>query len=168
MCIIDICDLFIIQGTLFRHGYLSILQRHTIPSGLRLVGLSFVFQQDNDPKCTSRLYKGYLTKESDGVLHQITWPPQSPDLNPIEMVWDQLDRRVKEKQPSAQNMWELLVGKAFLVKLFERMTRVSSRQRVATLKNLKYKIYFDLFNTFLVTTWFHSLEVFTIILQCRK
>ncbi|KAI5628821.1 hypothetical protein C0J50_2523 [Silurus asotus] len=31
--------------------------------------------------------KGYLTKkESEGVLHQMTWPPQSPDLNPIEMV----------------------------------------------------------------------------------
>ncbi|KAI5618631.1 hypothetical protein C0J50_21830 [Silurus asotus] len=31
--------------------------------------------------------KGYLTKkESDGVLRQMTWPPQSPDLNPIEMV----------------------------------------------------------------------------------
>uniref|UniRef100_A0A4W5L6H5 Tc1-like transposase DDE domain-containing protein n=1 Tax=Hucho hucho TaxID=62062 RepID=A0A4W5L6H5_9TELE len=43
------------------------------------------------------------------VLHQMTWPPQSPDLNPIEMVWDELDRRVKEKQPtSAQHMWELL------------------------------------------------------------
>jgi hypothetical protein len=27
-----------------------------------------------------------------------------------------------------------------------------SRKRVATLKNLKSKIYFDLFNTFLVTT----------------
>ena len=45
----------------------------------------------------------------DGVLHQMTWPPQSPDLNPIEMVWDELDGRVKEKQPtSAQHMWELL------------------------------------------------------------
>ena len=45
--------------------------------------------------------------ESDGVLHQMTWTPQSPDLNSIEMVWDELDRRVKEKQPtSAQHMWE--------------------------------------------------------------
>ena len=48
-------------------------------------------------------------KESDGVLHQMTRLPQSPDLNPTEMVWDELDCRVKEKQPtSAQHMWELL------------------------------------------------------------
>jgi hypothetical protein len=39
----------------------------------------------------------------------MTWPPQSPGINPIEMVRDELDRRVKEKQPiSAQHMWELL------------------------------------------------------------
>ena len=43
------------------------------------------------------------------VLHQMTWPPQSPDLNPIEMVGDEMDRIVNEKQPtSAQHMWELL------------------------------------------------------------
>ena len=59
---------------------------------------------------TFRLCKGYLiNKEIDGVLHQIAWPPQSPDLNPIEIVWDELDRRVKVKLPtSAQHMWELL------------------------------------------------------------
>ena len=66
-------ELFRIQGTLNQHGYHSILQQYAIPSGLRFVGLSFVFQQDNYPKHTSRLCKGYLTKmESDGVLHQIT------------------------------------------------------------------------------------------------
>ncbi|KAK6324611.1 hypothetical protein J4Q44_G00039530 [Coregonus suidteri] len=51
---------------------------------------------------TSKLCKEYFTKkESEGVLHQKTWPPQSPDLNPFEMVWDELDRRVKEKQPTS-------------------------------------------------------------------
>ena len=66
-------DLFRIKGTLNQHDYHSILQRYDIPSGLRLVGLSFVFQQDNDPQHTSRVCKGYLTKKkSDGVLHQMT------------------------------------------------------------------------------------------------
>ncbi|CAJ0954683.1 unnamed protein product [Ranitomeya imitator] len=69
-------DLIKIEGILNQHGYHSILQRHAIPSGLRFVGPSFIFQQDNDPKHTSRLCKGYLTKkESDGVLRQMTWPP---------------------------------------------------------------------------------------------
>ena len=69
--------------------------------------------------------------ESDGVLCQMTWPPQSPDLNPIEMVQDQLDRRVKAKQPtSAQHIWELLqdcwktIPGDYIMKLIERMPRV--------------------------------------------
>jgi hypothetical protein len=50
---------------------------------------------------TSGLCKGYLAKkESDGVLHQMTRHTQSPDLNPIEMVYDELNCRVKEKQPT--------------------------------------------------------------------
>jgi hypothetical protein len=64
------------------------------------------FQQDNDP---THLQAVHLTKkESDGVLHQMTWPPQFPDLNQIEMICDESNRRVKEKQPtSALHMWEL-------------------------------------------------------------
>ena len=83
------------------------------------------------PQHTPRLYRGYFTKkESDGVLYQMTWPPQSPDCHPnhpIEMVWDELDHRLKGKQPtSARHMWTSFktFGKAFQVKLVERIPRV--------------------------------------------
>ncbi|CAJ0955991.1 unnamed protein product [Ranitomeya imitator] len=80
----------------------------------------------------SRLCKGYLTKkESDGVLFQITWPPQTPELNSIEMVWGELDRSVKAKGPtSAKHLWELLqdcwktTSGDYLLKLIKRMPSV--------------------------------------------
>ncbi|KAG7276943.1 hypothetical protein CRUP_010263 [Coryphaenoides rupestris] len=66
-------DLFKIPDTLNQHGYHSIMQQHAIPSGLCVVGPSFVVQQDNEPKHTSRLCEGYMTKkETDGVLRQMT------------------------------------------------------------------------------------------------
>ena len=39
----------------------------------------------------------------------MTWHPQSPDRDPIEIIWDESERRVNENQPtSTQHMWELL------------------------------------------------------------
>ena len=110
-------DLHRVTGTLNQKGDHSILQHHAIPSGLRLVGQGFILQQDNDPKHTSRLCQNYLRrKEQDGRLQIMEWPAQSPDLNPIELVWDKLDRRVKARQPaSATHLWEPLqvLGRIF-------------------------------------------------------
>ena len=91
----------------------------------------------------------------------MTWPPLSPDLNPIKMVWDELNRKVKEKQPtSAEHMWEILQDcwKSILGEAdWENAKSVQSCQGKGWLlwriRNLKY--YLILFNTFLVTTWFH-------------
>ena len=68
------------------------------------------------------------------------------------------------------------VGKAFQVKLVERLPKVYKADIKATgeesLKNLKSKIYLDLFSTFWLLNYsnvlFHSFDVFTIILQCIK
>ena len=113
----------------------------------------------------------------------MTWPPQSPELNPIEIVCDEFDLRVKEKQPtSAQHMWELLqdfwksIPGDQIMKLVERMPRVCKaviEAKGGYFEESKYKIYFDLFNTvfgyyMIPCVLFHSFDVFTIILQCRK
>ena len=57
---------------------------------------------------TSRLENDYFTKESDGATAD-DLSSTIPRSQPNEMVWDELNRIVKEKQlTSAQHMWELL------------------------------------------------------------
>lgn len=59
----------------------------------------------------------------------MTWPPSSPDLELTGMVWDELEHRGLEKQPtSAQHLYVLkTVGKTipgdYHMKLIERMPR---------------------------------------------
>ena len=52
-------------------------------------------------------------------------------LKPIELVWDELDRRMKAKQPtSAAHLWELLqqcweeLSEQYLISIVERIPRV--------------------------------------------
>ena len=125
-------DIAQIKGIMRKEEYLTILQDHAIPSGSRILGRGFVFQQDNDPKHSSKLCKGYLEQKSRTRLCSIMdWPPQSPDLSPIELLWDELDRSVKNRQPtSAKQLWEFLqdewnqIKGEYLEKLLLRMPRI--------------------------------------------
>ena len=94
-------DIHQVQGIMNKEQYHSILVRHAIPSGNRLFRGMWVFQQDNDPKHTSNLCKKYLQGKAEaGNFAIMEWPPQSPDISPIELLWDEVDRQVQEKRPS--------------------------------------------------------------------
>ncbi len=41
-----------------------------------------------------------------GVLKRMVWPPQSPDLNPIEQVWDFVKSRLeKSNKVTSRTIW---------------------------------------------------------------
>lgn len=127
-----VADLVRIQGILRKEGYRDILESHVLPSGLRLIGQGFVFQHDNDPKHTSKMCTVFLkSKENKRMLKVMKWPPQSPDLNPIELLWDQLDRQIRKSCPkSREDLWKKLliewqnITKPTLEKLVARMPRI--------------------------------------------
>ena len=95
-------DLMIINGIVDQKVYHSILQCHLVPSGKRLCQGLYIFQQDNDPKHTSNFCKHFLKSlENLKVMKIMVWSPQSPDLNAIELLWEELDRKVRAQQPTS-------------------------------------------------------------------
>ena len=82
-----------------------------LPSGKRLFSGNFVFMQDNNPKHKSKLCTDYLTKlQEHKILTPMDWPPQSPDPNQIELLWDELDRQIREDGPTSKNvLWDIWI-----------------------------------------------------------
>ncbi|KAF2896309.1 hypothetical protein ILUMI_09872 [Ignelater luminosus] len=66
------------------------------------------------PEITANLNSSFLSdKERRRKIIVMDWPPQSPALNRIELLWEELDRKVRKNFPKSRNhLWELLQAAA--------------------------------------------------------
>ena len=95
--------LHILDRTMDRLYYHEILKRNLLPS-IANPGFSggCTFMHDNDPEHASALVKNWLVKQHKKILR---WLSYSPDLNPVERLWNKLRRRLKKRQ--SKNRQEL-------------------------------------------------------------
>ena len=68
------------------------------------VGTTFVLMDDNLHPHRAAIVDDYL--ESEGIVH-MAWPAYSPNLNPIENLWDALGRAVSSRFPPTATLIEL-------------------------------------------------------------
>ena len=84
--------------------YKNILENVLLPYAEEDMPLRWVFQQDNDPKHTSKLVKKCI---EDQKINLMTWPSQSPDLNPIENLWCDLKKKLsKQTFSNKEQLWQ--------------------------------------------------------------
>ena len=58
------------------------------------------FQQDNARAHSARITTAFLAQNA---VQTLPWPAYSPDMNPIEHLWDVLGKKIRENQVNNQN-----------------------------------------------------------------
>lgn len=95
---------FVDGGSLTAARYIEeVLLEHVVPYA-PIIGEEFLLMHDNARPHAARIVNEFL---NDVGLHAMAWPARSPDINPIEHVWDMLKKRVRSRLPPHSNLHQL-------------------------------------------------------------
>ncbi|KAK7093015.1 hypothetical protein V1264_008676 [Littorina saxatilis] len=100
--------LFHVQGNLTGLRYRDEILRPLAVATLQQMGPQAVYQDDNARPLRARVVNDFL--QQPGV-NRMEWSACSPDLNPIENLWDELDRKVRSNHPPprvVQHLYQML------------------------------------------------------------
>ena len=93
-----------VDGKMDGAKYRTIFEENLKTSLQKSWDCSFTFQQDNKPKHTARATMEWFRSKH---VHVLEGPSQSPDLNPLENLWQDLKIAVHRHSPSSQTKLEL-------------------------------------------------------------
>ena len=94
--------LIVLNGNLNAQWYVDEVLRPEVVPYVRHHNLTL--QQDNARPHSARLTTTFLQQQN---IDTLPWPPYSPDLSPIEHLWDLIDRGIRSRDPPPQNLHEL-------------------------------------------------------------
>ncbi|KAK6183161.1 hypothetical protein SNE40_010691 [Patella caerulea] len=97
--------LIVINGNLNAQRYRDEILRPVVLPYPQQQPVGVLFQHDKARPHTARIVQDFLAANNVNVL---PWPACSPDLSPIEHLWDRLDRQVRARQHVPANRQELI------------------------------------------------------------
>ncbi|GFY33934.1 transposable element Tc3 transposase [Trichonephila clavipes] len=97
-------DLHVQSVTMTGHIYRNINLEQRVRLFRGAMDAEFLFMDDNARPYRANIVDGCLQSED---ITRMDWPAYSPDLNPIEHVWDMLGRRIAARQPPTTCLPEL-------------------------------------------------------------
>ena len=100
----DCTEMIIINGNLNAERYINdVLQPALVPFVERHPNT--IFMDDNARPHRSRVVRQFL--EEHNIERMDPWPAYSPDMNPIEAIWDQLGKAVNGRIRPGDNLQDL-------------------------------------------------------------
>ena len=95
-------NLSVVQGNLNTQGYINQILQPEAVTFLQRHGHA-ILMHDNARPPVARICRQFLNRNN---ISEQPWPAVSPDMNPIEHIWDYLGRKVRDRG-NAHNLRDL-------------------------------------------------------------
>ncbi len=138
--------LHLYEGKMDSEKYCDVLEKNLKEHMGKLIEGEMLFMQDN-ATCHNSKYSKANFFEKKG-FQPIDWPPQSPDLNPIENLWSIMKEKLwreraqikneRDTWKMAQEIWYKKIPQEIVQKMYKRMSERCSK--VVKQKGMRIKL----------------------------